>query len=130
MSRTAELLARIKADPGLEEFCVSQGIDLLVLFGSTVTDPATARDVDLAYLAAGDVSQLDVINAFDERYGDGIDLMDLRRANPIARWEALGPGKILAERVPGTFATQQMAAYGEWNDTREFRELALQVMSQ
>lgn len=129
MSSVAQLLARIKADPGLEEFCASHGIDLLVLFGSAVTDPATAHDVDLAYLAANDVCQLDVINAFDESYGDGTDLMDLRRANPIAHREALGPGKILAERAPDTFATQQMAAYGEWHDTREFQELAPQVMS-
>ena len=94
-----------------------------------LTDPEGADDVDLAYLAAKDVPQLDVADAFLERVGDGVDLMDLRLANPIARWEALGPGRILAEQTPGTFAKQQMAAYGEWNDTREFRELALQVMS-
>ena len=129
MPSAAELLARIKADPGLEEFCARLGVELLVLFGSALNDPEGADDVDLAYLAAKDVSQLDVADAFLERFGDGVDLMDLRLANPIARWEALGPGRILAEQTPGTFAKQQMAAYGEWNDTREFRELALQVMS-
>lgn len=129
MPSAAELLARIKADPGLEEFCARLGVELLVLFGSALTDPEDAHDVDLAYLASKDVSQLDVADAFLERLGEGVDLMDLRLANPIARWEALGPGRILAEQTPGTFARQQMAAYGEWNDTREFRELALQVMS-
>ena len=129
MPSAAELLARIKADPGLEEFCARLGVELLVLFGSALNDPEGADDVDLAYLAAKDVSQLDVADAFLERFGDGVDLMDLRLANPIARWEALGPGRILAEQTPGTFAKQQMTAYGEWNDTREFRELALQVMS-
>lgn len=129
MPGAAELLARIKADTGLEEFCARLGVELLVLFGSALTDPEDADDVDFAYLAAKDVSQLDVADAFLERFGDGVDLMDLRLANPIARWEALGPGRILAEQTPGTFAKQQMAAYGEWNDTREFRELALQVMS-
>lgn len=129
MPSAAELLARFKADTGLEGFCARLGIELLVLFGSALTDPEGADDVDLAYLAAKDVPQLDVADAFLERVGDGVDLMDLRLANPIARWEALGPGRILAEQTPGTFAKQQMAAYGEWNDTREFRELALQVMS-
>lgn len=129
MSSVAALLARIKADPGLEEFCAGLGVQLLVLFGSAAVDPDGASDVDLAFLADEDVSLLDVVNAFSDRFGDGVDLMPLRAANPIARWEALGSGKILAEATPGTFATWQMAAYGEWNDTREFRELALKMMA-
>lgn len=129
MSSTAELLARITSDPGLDEFCVALGIDLLVLFGSAAADPSTANDVDLAYLAPREVSRLAVINAFSERFGEGVDLLPLRSAGPIARWEALGQGKIVVELTPGTFAREQMAAYGEWHDTREFRELALRVMS-
>lgn len=52
-----------------------------------MTDPDTARDVDLAYLAPESTSRLDVENAFIDRF-----------------------------------------AYGEWNDTRMFRELALEAM--
>lgn len=129
MSGAAELLARITSDPGLDEFCAVLGIELLVLFGSAAVDPGAAHDVDLAYVAPATASRLGIADAFAERFGDGVDLMPLRSAGPVARWEALGQGKILMERFPGLFAIEQMAAYGEWHDTREFRELALRVMS-
>lgn len=128
MRTAAQLLAEIRADGGLEEFCAAQGIDLLVVFGSAVSSPETARDVDLAYLSSRAGDHLSVTNALLDRFGDGLDVMSLATAGPVAKWEALGGGRILVERVPDLFATRQMAAFGEVEDTREFRELALAVM--
>lgn len=128
MRTAAQVLAQLKADDGLEAFCVARGIDLLVVFGSAVTDPESARDVDLAYRSSTPGDHLDVTTAFLERFGDGLDIMSLSSAGPVAKWAALGGGRILVERVPDLFATLQMAAFGELEDTREMRELALEVM--
>lgn len=128
MGRPAELIAEIRADAGLEGFCASLGIDLLVVFGSVVADPDNARDVDLAYLSLAGTDQLTVTNAFLGRFGDGLDVMSLRDASPVAKVEALGRGRILVERIPGLFATRQMAAFGEFEDTRMFRKTALEMM--
>lgn len=129
MGDAADALARIRADEDLGDFCASLGIDLLVLFGSAVTHPADAHDVDLAYSGRPTAPRLDVVNAFLHRFGDAVDLMPLADAGPVAAWEALGKGRILHEAVPGTFAMAQMTAYGIFQDTREFRRLALEVLS-
>lgn len=128
MRTAAATLAKIKADKGLDEFCAAQGIDLLVLFGSSVNVPAEANDVDLAYFSRNKSDILEVTNAFLDRYGDGLDVMSLRDAGPVAKVEALGKGRILVEHVPDLFATLQMAAFGEFEDTRQFRETALEMM--
>lgn len=129
MRTAAELISNIKADEGLDEFCAALGVDLLVVFGSVVTTPETARDVDLAYLSDDPDDQLRITQALLERFGDGLDVLPLRQASPTAKVEALGRGRILVERVPGLFATMQMAAFGEFEDTRQFRELALELMA-
>lgn len=55
--------------------------------------------------------------------------MPLRDASPVAKVEALRMGRILVERVPDLLATMQMAAFGEFEDTRMFREMALEMMA-
>lgn len=64
MRTASELIANIREDDGLAELCESLGIDLLVVFGSTVTDPDTARDVDLAYFSLDGSDPLEVSQAF------------------------------------------------------------------
>lgn len=129
MLTAMQTLERLRSDSGLEALCAQLGIDLLVVFGSAVREPEIANDVDLAYWGDGSSSVVDVINAFTDRFGEQLDILELRRAGTIARFEALGRGRILVERRPGLFADLQMAAFGEFEDTRELRRLALEMMS-
>jgi predicted nucleotidyltransferase len=111
--------------------CVGLGLDLLVLFGSARRDPDSAHDIDLGYLVDHErhADELEIANAFGEAYGDALDLMPLHRADPVARYAALGGGEVLCERVPGTFAARQMAAFGAFCDTQRFRDAALERLA-
>lgn len=133
MPRPPEQLRRLRADSDngeLARLCERLGIGLLVVFGSVLTRPESAGDVDLAYASAG-ASEPDrwaVVDALGERYGDGLDVMPLSQANPVARYAALGTGEPLVELVPGHFARAQMAAFGIYRDTQKFRDLQLEVL--
>ena len=136
MDRVGRALARLRADErdgSLDRTCEGLGIDLLVLFGSAVSDPATAGDVDVAYgrdRAREPADHLDVVNALGERYGDVLDVMDLDRAGSVARFAALHGVELLVERTPGRYANAQMAAFGAFCDTQRFRDRALEVLAQ
>lgn len=85
-------LRRDAASGALSTLCAELGIDLLVLFGSTLDDPVTAGDVDLAYSfesgRPGD--DLAVVVALGDRYGfDKLDCMPLERADSVALLAAL-----------------------------------------
>lgn len=129
MLTAMQTLEQLRSDSGLEALCAQLGIDLLVVFGSAVREPEIANDIDLAYWGDGSSSVVDVINEFTDRFGEQLDILELRRAGTIARFEALARGRILVERQPGLFADLQMAAFGEFEDTRELRRLALEMMS-
>lgn len=130
----AEILAQLSADQTsgqLDELCADLGVDLLVLFGSARRDALHANDVDIAYSfdwRTPGWSHLDVVNAFGKRYGDGLDVMSLDQADPVARTEALGRGDVLVERTPEKFAEMQLLAFGEFEDTRRLRQRVLEVL--
>lgn len=135
MSELVGVVERLRADAAsgaLAELCSDLGIDLLVLFGSALDDPASARDVDLAYgrrRGAAARPHLDVVNALAERYGDHIDVMSLDDAGSVARYEALHGIDVLVELTAGRYANAQMAAFGEYCDTQRFRDRALEALA-
>ncbi|MEL4503977.1 hypothetical protein AAEX63_04935 [Luteococcus sp. H138] len=133
MTTPSEQLAHLRADAesgALAGLCERLGIGLLVVFGSVLARPESAGDLDLA-CAAADGSRLDrmrVLDALEQRYGIGLDLMPLDQAGPVARYAALGPGELLYESEPGRFARAQMAAFGIYRDTQKMRDLQLEVL--
>lgn len=135
MSDLVGVVERLRADAAsgaLAELCSDLGIDLLVLFGSALADPATAHDVDLAYARRRGPavrSHLDVVNALGERYGDTVDTLSLDDAGSVARYEALHGIDVLVELTPGRYANAQMAAFGEYCDTQRFRDRALEALT-
>lgn len=115
----------------LGELCASLHIDLPVLFGSARRDPVDARDLNIAYaFEHGMVSDdLAVVNAFGSRYGDGLDMMALDRADPVSLYEALCKGEVLVERTPEKFALRQMFAFGQFCDTQWMRDMQLEALA-
>lgn len=119
------------ADGSLASMCDRLGIDLLLLHGSAVDDPAAAGDIDLAYLPTpgADVDHLQVVEELARLVpGDHLDVMPLHRADPVATYAALGLGDPLVERRPDVFAEQQIRAFGEYRDTQKFRDMALRLV--
>lgn len=114
----------------LDEF---PAIRLAVLFGSAARGSDTARsDVDLAVLfAEDDPSQLwpvDVAAAGALRRT--IDLIDLRRAPPLLRFEIARDGKPIVERRQGEWCRFKVRAMQDWWDwaplARRYHSLAAQ----
>ena len=115
----------------LDEFCRRNGIRLLVVFGSAVdpTWPALPRDLDVAVLPEPDGDIIAVVNAFiDLLHLDEIDVMDLRRARPVAREQALVGTEPLFEEEPGLLIGLRDAAVLRRMDTDWLRDLSLELM--
>ena len=118
------------ADGSLDDVCARHGLRILAAFGSA-TREGPAADLDLAFAFepshTGDV--LVLLADLVELTGTGaIDLMDLERAEPVARERALVGGVPLYESEPGVFARAQMAAMLERMDTAWLRRLDLEAM--
>ncbi len=125
--RAYERLKETARDGRLQVMCDEFGVDLLVGFGSAIRDTGrAANDVDLAFrfgrLRNSDL--LGFIDAVTRVAGvDTIDFMDLERAAPVAREQALAHGEPLFERRRGDFARAQMAAINARMDTEWIREM-------
>ena len=108
------------------------GLALVVVFGSVVRGEPDARDLDVAVAArpGTSVDPLAVVNALVEltRF-DGVDVMDLDRAGPVARQQALVSGEPLYEFEPGGFVTEQMRASGERLSTEWMRRNSLERLA-
>lgn len=127
-------MAALRADAGdgtLAALCTRRGVELLVLFGSAVSHPESAGDVDLVYQVrgGGTIDHLDLVNALGVRYpGDHIDLMALDRADPVAAPAAMTGGEVLVEAASDVFAERQILSVAQFRDTRHLRELAMEVL--
>lgn len=135
MTDPREALATLRdlADRGqLDPFCEDLGIRLLVAFGSaTDARQPEAGDLDLAVLIEERGSLVAVVNAFTALLGtDAVDVVDLRRADPVLRHRALvGPIEPLYEHERGLFAEEQIAAMLTYMDTAWLRRLDLETMA-
>jgi predicted nucleotidyltransferase len=122
-------LRRAAATGELTALCVRHGVTLLVAFGSTVHGKADPRDLDLAVLAEdldligliGDLMELGELNE--------IDLLDLRRAGPLAKERALAHGELLYESWTGLFAQRRDGAVAQFMDTERMRRRQLKSLA-
>ena len=123
-------LREAAASGALARVCRAHELRLLVAFGSTLTQPGRAEDLDLAYLPDRPV---DTLRLLDDLYrlsgSEHIDLMDLSRAGPVARMHALGRGVPLFEAQPHLFAEEQITAIARYCDTRWLRDLELDALA-
>jgi hypothetical protein len=115
----------------LAELCREHSLHLLVAFGSATNPEATtdARDLDLAVLPGDGFELLSFIQDIYELAGPvDVDVMDLRRAGPVARDRALAVCVPLYESESGLYARQHISAMLSRMDTAWMRRLDLDTM--
>ncbi|HKK28698.1 MAG TPA: nucleotidyltransferase domain-containing protein [Gemmatimonadota bacterium] len=118
-SRLEEAAARIATDVGLE---------LVVLFGSAARQVgARAKglrpgDVDLGYVGGASAEPVDLTNRFIRELAlQEVDVVDLRRADPVLLLAVARDGEPLYQADPTRFARFQSLAARRFADTRKFR---------
>jgi predicted nucleotidyltransferase len=119
------------ASGALAALCDRYGADLLVAFGSATAMDGRPNDLDIAVWfrpgwddLLGFLDELSVIADSSQ-----LDLMDLRRAGPVARERALLKAVRLYEAHEGTLSRARMAAMTERMDTAWLRKLDLELMA-
>jgi hypothetical protein len=126
-----ERLLRAADDGTLAAVCARHSVTILTLFGSARTDPASARDVDVAAQLGrtdGDVGAL-VVDLMELAGTDAVDVLVLNSASPVARFAGLVEALPLWEATTGAWASAQMAAALEFYETDWLRRLDLQLMA-
>ncbi len=113
---------------GIKNFCKENGIDLLVLFGSSASDkPETSRDTDLAVkLKEGfNISKLDLIYKLDDFFmGKKIDLVLLTvDTDPLLLYEIFMKGACLFESKKDLFEKDKLRAWKLYLDTGKIRDM-------
>ncbi len=98
-------------------------LDLLVLFGSTVTGRRKAgSDLDIAVRFDGPADLDALYLALAGRLGtDRLDLIDLRRAGPLLAFEVARSGRLLFEKRRGMLREFQSLASRRYCDTAKLR---------
>lgn len=125
-------LERATAEGQLDDLCDRLEVRVLGAFGSATRaardgDPEP-DDLDIAVGFRGPPRELDLLDGLTRLTGtDGIDLLVLDGAEPVARSEGL-VGVPLYEDERGRFAIEQMAALAERRDTAHLRELDLRTL--
>ncbi len=108
-----------------------RGLQLVILFGSLVSGKTHRQsDIDLAFLfdKPADTVTLaaKVIRLLNT---DQVEVVDLRRANPLLQFRVAKEGKRLYEREPGLFPSFSSLAFRRYVDTKKLRE-ALRMLIQ
>jgi uncharacterized protein len=99
------------------------GLRLVVLFGSTARSEARPGDLDLAVLADHALDPVDLVNYFTVLLGrNDVDVVDLRRADPVLLMQVAREGVPLFEQDVAEFNAFYSLAVRRFADTRKFRE--------
>lgn len=110
------------------------GLRLVVLFGSTArharaTDDRHPADIDLGVIAGDEADVVELTNAFIRALGEqAVDLVDLRRADPVLALAVARDGIPLHEGSPGEFARFHSLSVRRFADTRKFRATEREVI--
>lgn len=98
-------------------------VRLIVLFGSIARRESTPGDVDLGILSRGDVDLIDLTNQFVRTLElSALDLVDLRRANPVLLMAVARDGIPLFDRTGIAFGEFSSLAMRRYADTKKFRD--------
>lgn len=108
----------------LVRFCEGEGVELLLLFGSRAKDTASpGSDWDVGVLKREGFVEPDAYLDFTYRLaqalgGGNLDVVDLRRASPLLRYEAARTGRPLYQSHPHAFHRFHVYAWKLYQDDR------------
>jgi len=126
-------LERAAEDGALQELCARHGVAILTAFGSAVHPGGREPDdLDLAvrFLAGHGGDPLALLDALAELTGySDLDLMDVARADPVARVAGLTECRPLFEAEPYLFAREQLRAMQAKMDTAWLRDIELRRLA-
>ena len=125
-------LLAARDDGSLADLLAEHGVDLLTVHGSAARGEELPRDLDLGVLFADDDGN-DVVGllvALERLARCPVDVMDVRRASPVARARALAHDAVpVHEARPGLWARQQMAAATLEMELAPLRRRQLELMA-
>ena len=97
------------------------GVDLAYLFGSMVT--GAGQDVDIALLMADDAPAYPLREQVVAWLGTKrVDVVDLRLASPVLKFEVISNGRLLHTRTDDTQINFELATLREYQDTNYLRQ--------
>jgi predicted nucleotidyltransferase len=101
-----------------------EALQFVLLFGSQSLGQAHPEsDIDLGFLYDEPVDLLDLTNKVIRLLRqDRVDVVDLRRANPLLCYSAARQGKLLYERCPGLFNRFYSLSFRRYVDTKKLRD--------
>jgi predicted nucleotidyltransferase len=101
-----------------------EALQFVLLFGSQSSGQAQAEsDIDLGFLYDEPVDLLNLTNKVIQLLcKDRVDVVDLRRANPLLCYSAARQGKLLYERCPGLFNRFYSLSFRRYVDTKKLRD--------
>ena len=100
-----------------------RGYRLVLLFGSAARGAPHPEDLDLGIIAEGVLEPVEAANAFIEALRtQHVDIVDLRRTDPLVAMVAAREGRVLYEAREGEFARFASLAARRYADTAGFRQ--------
>ena len=101
-----------------------EALQIVLLFGSQSSGQVHPEsDIDLGFLYDEPVDLLDLTNKVIQLlHKDRVDVVDLRRANPLLCYSAVRQGKLLFERSPGLFNSFFSLSFRRYVDTKKLRD--------
>lgn len=113
----------------LETIATNYKLDLIILFGSEANGlTSRSSDIDIAIRTAK--KEIDVtyesllLSSLIEFFGrDKIDVVILNYADPLLQYEIATKGRLIYEKVQGSFNKFQVQAMKENNDAQKFYQL-------
>ncbi|MBU1207491.1 MAG: nucleotidyltransferase domain-containing protein [Proteobacteria bacterium] len=107
-----------------------EGLQMVLLFGSQGSGRVHPEsDIDLGFLYDEPVDLIDLTNKVTLLlHTDRVDVIDLRRANPLLCFSAAGQGKLLYERLPGQFNIFYSLSFRRYIDTKKLRDARKRVI--
>jgi len=111
---------RAKLAPLLKE----EALQIVLLFGSQSSGQVHPEsDIDLGFLYDEPVDLLELTNKVTRLlHTDRVDVVDLRRANPLLCFSAARQGKLLYERCSGLFTSFYSLSFRRYVDTKKLRD--------
>jgi predicted nucleotidyltransferase len=95
----------------------TSGVRLALVFGSAARGTArTGSDVDVAVLLDNDEDLPRLQVALERAVGRPVDLVSLRKAPPLLRFEIARDGRLLVEREPHAWIDFRARAMIDWWD--------------